>query len=240
MRLLKKDELFAVKASEKRQEIDVGMKLAQRVDSLRQLNTKEELNLTKFREETTKIVQEEIDNLITKKNELDFSVRVLEGKKKLLSKPFEEEWESISNSTIAELNSRDLAIQKREELLAKSEKTLQERFNDYILEKRSLDVIKSSTEKDAQETQEKLIEARKLWVETKQKSDKAAASIASQETSIKNREIEIAYKEKDFLLREEVIQEAAKELANRERFINDKYKTLQRTIQTMEAKGIRI
>lgn len=70
MKLLRKNEINVAKSNERKIEIDTGLALARKVDSLREMVSKEEKNLQMFRDETTKIVQAEIDDLIKERDEL--------------------------------------------------------------------------------------------------------------------------------------------------------------------------
>lgn len=70
MKLLEKREIDKLKAIDRRKEIDEGIKLARKVDTLRELSAKEETNLLKFRDESIKKVKEEINILIAEKEAL--------------------------------------------------------------------------------------------------------------------------------------------------------------------------
>ena len=78
MRLLPKSELNQAKNLEKKLEIDQGLALARRIDKLREKSAKEELNDLKYRVESGKILKEEINELIIRRDSLREQVHSLE------------------------------------------------------------------------------------------------------------------------------------------------------------------
>lgn len=81
-RLLDKKAIVASLATERKQEAQKGLKIAQKVDAVRATLTEEEERLERFRSETIKKVQIEIDAKIAERDAL---VREIEGLRKLLS-----------------------------------------------------------------------------------------------------------------------------------------------------------
>lgn len=67
-RLLDKRTVHAELATERKQEIDKGMELAKKIDALRATLLEEKERLERFRTETVKAVQAEIDALIRKRD----------------------------------------------------------------------------------------------------------------------------------------------------------------------------
>ena len=93
MRLPEKKEVDRLKLLEQQEEAKIGLKLARQVDDVRIELIKEQNNLEKFRTETTKLVQKEIDSLFQTKESLKYENDVLERHNKNLKAPFDEEWE---------------------------------------------------------------------------------------------------------------------------------------------------
>ncbi len=86
-RLLTKREVDTARSTEQQQQVAEGKKLAARVDRLRELQATEEASLFKFRCETLKVIQGEIDELIEKRDTLQVQVDGLT----ILKKNLEEE-----------------------------------------------------------------------------------------------------------------------------------------------------
>ncbi len=74
MKLLTKTEIEKQKVIERKVEIDQGMTLAKKIDSLRETASKEESNLAKFRIESLKTIKEEIDEKIRQRNSLESEI----------------------------------------------------------------------------------------------------------------------------------------------------------------------
>ena len=81
IRLLKKEEIAKLQNADKAREVAEGLKISRRVDALRELSAKEELNLEKYRMETLKNIQEEISGFVASKEALMSEVRVLRAEK---------------------------------------------------------------------------------------------------------------------------------------------------------------
>lgn len=77
MKLLSKNEVQDLKQQERGVEVREGVKLARKIDVLRETASKEETNLAKFRIETLKIIQAEILEWTTKRDALKLEVNEL-------------------------------------------------------------------------------------------------------------------------------------------------------------------
>jgi hypothetical protein len=97
MKLLEKNEISKIKGIERKMEIDEGIKLAKRVDTLRELSAKEQTSLSKFRDESLKQIRIEIDSLITERNNLILENKELEKKNNALRRKIGHALEEISN-----------------------------------------------------------------------------------------------------------------------------------------------
>lgn len=67
-RLLDKRTVNASLAQERKQQIEAGVDLAKKIDALRLTLLEEQEKLERFRTETVRIVQKEIDELIIKRD----------------------------------------------------------------------------------------------------------------------------------------------------------------------------
>lgn len=79
MKLLSKIEINTLKSVERKKEIDEGVKLAKKVDTLREVASKEESNLRKFRIETLAIIQSEINLKIKERDSLLEEIKKLKN-----------------------------------------------------------------------------------------------------------------------------------------------------------------
>lgn len=95
MRLLPKLELDKAKATERRVAIDEGLKIARRVDNLREVAAEAETTLEKFRRETVARVNEEIAQKVKERNELETGNVQRRLERAELEKPLTAAWAEI-------------------------------------------------------------------------------------------------------------------------------------------------
>lgn len=92
LRLLPKEEIQKKKADEKFREIQEGLKLAKRVDSLREIQSQEEASLAEFRKKTLESIHEETTAKAKERDSLISEVETLEKRKEEALQPLEDEW----------------------------------------------------------------------------------------------------------------------------------------------------
>lgn len=83
MKILNRQQINEEKSRLRKIEIDEGIKLAEKIDLLRETAAKEESKLKKFRDENLKIIQKEINELIDKRNKLLDEIKNLEHGKRI-------------------------------------------------------------------------------------------------------------------------------------------------------------
>lgn len=115
MRLLDPKQVSAAKAQERKLEIDEGMKIAKRVDALREALVQEEQNVAQFRAGVVPKLQEQIAELCLevdrKKEELDEANRHLA----LAREPLDKEWAELhADKAEVEVQQGQISISMRE------------------------------------------------------------------------------------------------------------------------------
>lgn len=119
MKLLSKSEVDRAKAIERQAEIAEGMKLAKRVDGLRETAAQEEASLLKFRNETLSAIVEDIRIAEQKRDTLKKEVKELEERRALALQPIAVEE--------ARLEAKRLELAEAEEGLRKIRREQNER-----------------------------------------------------------------------------------------------------------------
>lgn len=233
MRLLKKSEVTKQKSLERQREVEEGMKLARRVDSLRELQANEEESFSKFREKTVKKINDDIAALAEKRNVLSDEVRLLHLKRTDMLRPIDEE-----RSAIAEAQER---INNREHFLFKWDESLEKLDND--LSKRERGIERKEQQSAAREEFTSLrlkeIEAekdilRKSLEEAENKKIQAQETLDNAEIirreaeELENSQI-LFFKQKE---QEYAEREAA--LSVKERQVEDQRQTLERAFTRLE------
>lgn len=233
MKLLDKKSISQEKAKERKLEVEEGAKLARKVDALRETAAKEELNLAKFRIEYMKTIQAEMSELLGQRDALRSTVDALEERRKELLKPIDAEKKALSERK-TELESLDIGVRQSLAFLASTEDRLHDKEKSLELLERRMNIVfegiqddKSVSEKERNEVHESLIRAKEKEHEMELKTDKKIQELLEREASI-------ASKERENENRKHSLDARTTELNNRERLINDKYETLQRTIKRLK------
>jgi hypothetical protein len=117
MKLLpKKTDIDKAKADERKREIDEGITLARKVDTLRELKSNEERNLLEYRATALKEIQKEIDSRIEIRNSLDDEIVKKQEIRKQLIKPLDEEWKEIKEAKDGIKEEKESIFISREQL----------------------------------------------------------------------------------------------------------------------------
>lgn len=95
MKLLSKSAVDAAKALEQKRTIDEGMKLAQRVDNLREVAAEEEVSLENFRRKSVENINKEITEKTGDRDSLKREVEEYEKRRRDALKPINEELEAV-------------------------------------------------------------------------------------------------------------------------------------------------
>lgn len=116
MRLLPKSELDKKKAQEQRIEVEEGVKLARRVDNLREVIAEEEAKRIKYRDTQLELIANEIKAASSRLISIEQEVSKAEERRQAALKPLDEEWASVTASKEAveaqarEVNQRAQAV----------------------------------------------------------------------------------------------------------------------------------
>lgn len=184
MKILSKQEVTQQKSIERKTEIDEGVKLAKKIDTLRQTASEEEIKLSKFRDQMLSEIKKDIQSLQDVKSSLIHDVSSLEEKRKMLLIPLDEEWKKLGkrqmqfisekenfgklfvqlNEKENELNTREKSLQEDEEQLEELRTTIlvklahaQEKENEIEVQKRSHEQIASSTLRSLEDKKKELL-----------------------------------------------------------------------------------
>ena len=234
MRLPEKKEVDRLKLLEQQEEAKIGLKLARQVDDVRIELIKEQNNLEKFRTETTKLVQKEIDSLFQTKESLKYENDVLERHNKNLKAPFDEEWESIRNIRIGELDARydevehiKTSIERERAEIARIR--LQNEADRVAIE---LQLKQASEAREQAKNELKSVDS--ILENARIQQAEAQSRIDAENNQLDKKTQELSLQLRDIQVREAALQKSARELARRERFINSKYKVLMQTQQALQ------
>lgn len=233
MQLLEKRQIDGLKARERHQEILEGKKLAEKVDALRELASREQTNLAKFTEEATTRLKAEIDALISVREGVKSEIKVLEKQKALAKVPLDEEWAKF-HAKRAELDALELEIHAKRENLTKKEE-------EYRKDVHSLGVEESRVQDERHRSVDSLAKAFQFLQEadgTLQDARNAAATIQvaaelrDEESILREKESE--ERERNVTQREEDNRKQEKDLEEGWILLRDRQATLEYEINRLK------
>lgn len=214
MKLLSKDEIQAKKNEIAKNEIDQGIYLARKIDTLRETSQKEEVLLTEMRKEMNEVFKKEIEIHNEQVSNLKKEVVVLEEQKIELSKPLDE--------IKKHLDEREVKIREKEDVLTKREDLVVvrevEASNQFLILENKIDSIKDDEAETKRLKNENLVQSRIL-------KRSLADSINKQELLDKEKEVFEAEKVKqkeEFQKWEKSLEERVLALNIREKELRDR------------------
>ncbi len=230
MKLLAKSEIAKAKSVDRQREVDEGMKLAKRVDALRETAVQEEASLEKYRSQTIGRIQEEVVAEAAKRDALRDEVRVLAERREGLLVPLTAEWDKIAAEKSEILESKAILIGMQSGL-----KQLDEDVSYRQEEVAKREKAASYTHDDARE---RLAKADTLKVEAERMHREADAVLQETRNTAQTilvqaelREVEVTKREKALAIHEdEYMQKQNTYLSDVVR-LEDREKTLARNIK---------
>lgn len=229
-RLLSKPEIARHKSIERQREIDEGMKLAGRVDGLRETAAQEETSLMLFRKKTLDRIGDELIAAAAERTTILAEIKRLNREREEALAPLTAELEAIEAGK-KELEARKLELDTRENAVINSEaivnadrieaKDTQERAAKERLRARDL-LHEAATAKEG--TAQKLKEVSLIKEEVVSFKIKTEANLANRENAITERE-------KSCILKEEQNNRAWEEIGIERKKLRDERATLERALK---------
>lgn len=228
MKLLSKSDITQKKNDERRLEIDQGVKLASRVDSLRKTAAEEEKKITTYRQASVKILNDEIGSLTNQKRALEGEILYRVEELGVLMEPIDAQWDAVHRAHLLVEEDREALIEAKiglklgtdalEEL--KRRTTIDaERANDDRKAARLILEDATRVREDVARLQEKHLATVSL---SEGQFSKRDSEVSLREGALSNREQIAAVWESNLKKREEAV-------SNKEIRVQDMYTTLLRT-----------
>jgi len=232
-RLLKKSEVDQAKALDRQREINEGLKIAKRVDILRETHAQEETSLQTFRQKTLAEIHEEITKKTEERDNLADEVRKLERRKEEALKPLTEEQESLSKQRTS-LEKERVSFDREQERLRVLIKTADDAVYKAKLERDKAEDDRKRSAALLLEANEAKELAKEALKEAKEQREIATEVRKSAEEGLLQRELAIASVERDLKNKAENLAKIEENQRSRERALEDKYATLLRTEQRLK------
>lgn len=235
MRIPKKQEAQVMAEEGKRQSIDEGMKIAQRVDTLRQELT----NLTEQRKNFIEGTKEALQREITPLNVTLEGMRteLKDGREELvrLRQPLDVEWENLRLgqgtlvTSLEEIGLKKIELSNRELLISQKEKENQESF-------KRIQTLKSEVEDLHSQADKNKVQSELILKASQNKVQATDEEITERLGELKKKEniVEFNRKGNDQITKNQAKKE--QELITFEQQLNDKYKTLLQATEEVNGK----
>ena len=235
LRLLQKREVDRAKTLDRKREIDEGAKLAQKVDDLRRLYSTEEKTLRDFRDKSLKVVLEDISRLSADKEALQSEVKALEHRKVRALIPVKIELEKLpqAKAQLAEVRS---LLELEESIVVAEKRNMSARKADIKAEKERAADERAQSKQALREADDARTEAKKTLREAQQTSDSMLQRANQLAAEMMERETNLAYKEEGLNAQFKQLEKEKLGIINRERVLQDRYNTLQRTLNRLNIK----
>lgn len=236
-RLLDKKLIQASLATERKQEIDKGVKIAKAVDSLKEERAKAETDLEQFRRETLKVIQSEITAIQAKKQlALEEAAKAEERKaralnatdvlefKERLKKQAEEQTEVAQDHL-----EREILLTTRENDLSDGKKTLFLRETAVSRNEGKVQELLSDAESDREDARNA-----KLLAQASQRQIEADKRLLEAETEASGKELD--EREQNLVSREETVQKENATIIREKKLLADRRATLERGFAELRRK----
>lgn len=229
MRLLSKIEVSRQKSDERKLEIDEGVKLASKVDKLRETAASEASNLQKFRTESLKKIKDEIDVLLIQKDDLQGQIVSLTEQKRLLRVPLDAEWEELKHKllSVEEIKGE---LWERESFITDNEQEIDARIKKLDLEAIKVSEKNQIVTEKLEHAVEILDSAQEKVTKMEQQVDDFDLYLIKKNKELLTREAEIAVRERELNLISENNERNRKELITRTTLLRDREQTLEREL----------
>lgn len=236
-RLLDKKLVNASLATERKQEIEKGVKLAKAIDALQETKAKETQDLEEFRINTLKSIQIQIDAKVAENTRFDLETKRLKEERLIAEAPIDlkEEWMRVRELGAANESWQDKNTQDSIDILAREEsnRLLSQRLENEEHEIQEEHDLSRRTLSEAE--QKHLLAAEALERAERQAQDilKNAQQI---ENRVKVREEDATFREMSLSKREKEVDAHEIDLSNREIKLKSRQETFMRAQKYITSK----
>lgn len=216
-RLLDKKLVNASLATERKQEIDKGIKLVKSIEALQEERGKEENKLEEFRVNTLKSIQIQIDAKVSENDRLALENKRIKEERLLAQAPInlKEEWQRVREESSAITSWTDRLTQQSIELLAREEdsRTFSEKLEK---EDKRIQEERVLSQRFLEESESKFLQSDQALERAEREAQETLQNAQQRENHVKVREEEATLREVSLSKREREVDVHEIDLANRE------------------------
>lgn len=230
MKLLSKTGIAQAKAVVQKQTIDEGVKIAKRIDRLREVEAAEAVSLAKFREKTLKQIHDDTQKALAERDEAREDVRKARAEAANNRLPLDAEWKEVGAARAkAESDQETANITLANAHEAKREaKEAVKSASDVLLRATTKDDVARNHLKEAAADRRK---AATLLRNAEKTSEKVLTKCKSREDAVAHREMMVEGRENGVTIWEAKLTEGQTALDEGRRLLNDRQRTFERTIK---------
>jgi hypothetical protein len=227
IKLLSKQEINQKQALQRHNEIEEGRKLAKRVDNLREIAVQEEASLASFRAATLKSIDADIKKATKEHGEILTQVKELRSE---LETGFSElkKAERVVQLKENDLISREKQIEERVNLVKEKELQVKKDFEENITISSRLEYANNRLQKINEEADEKIQLANDMFADAEFRKIQADRLYQRVTEELHHKDITIASKERDLIIRAGHLDERTEALRVKELNLIDREQTLER------------
>lgn len=230
MKLLTKEDIAKQKSTERKSEIDEGLKLARKVDVLRETASKEESNLARFRAETLDRVKADILVLTKEKKLLIEEIESLKVTKDDIKRSSELEWQKVGEAK-EDIGEKESDIARKALELEGIKSKLTSKSKELELRETHIANKEAKVAKMVSESDTNLQNAKASLERTRSKKTEIEAEIHQKSNDLLLREAYISARERELKLEREAIEYEKSGIINKNILLQDRERTLERELQ---------
>lgn len=232
IRLLPKTEIDKRKSEEQRQAINEGLKVAERVDTLREIAASEETALEKYRTETLRDIQSDVNARHHEKEALEREIQELHREKKELLIPLDARWKEVTRVGTQQVHKED-SLNEKEDILSSKEEELIQRERLTVIKEGKAEDLKKLASAMFLKSQEMKTSSKEEAAEIRNKAQAELSLVEIRQFEVSKRESDATIKESQIKEKEERIEKYEAGLAHREQTLRAGWRNLESTTKTL-------
>lgn len=214
---------------ERKQDIDNGLKLARKVDALREDLSKEEQKRDLFINANTTELQKRLGELSSTIAIKEKEVEVLEDKKRELMKPLTLEWDKLKEQQ-KELEEKEIDLNNLKSTLTLLQGELDRRSKELSIDESRHEELKKEINIQVEKVSNASLEAQNTLIQAREEEKRILSIARIKEGNVVKKEKELSLRESAIVSRESQLSKEEKEIINEKIRLADMRRTLERAI----------
>lgn len=230
MRLLPKSELDKKKADEQRLDVEEGLKLARRIDNLREVIVEEEANRAKYRHEQLERISHEIQEATQRRDTTRKEADDAEDRRKKALEPLDEKRKELERKE-EELSAKESELTSQKQRVIEQGNTTDSALRHANSLARDAEIQDSLSNARLQEADRKFAEAKSREESSIEAAHLLDLKVEEANTKLTHREGIVAMRENDATIKEKEIRSREKDLADGWKLLHDREALLERNLK---------